>query len=247
MTSAKIKWSLAAAGALAVFYLCLRHIVMVGKPVTFTDYFVLDVAFLPLQVFVVSVIIERLLHEREKRSMLKKLNMVVGAFFGEAGNELLRRLTPLCAELDAMAADLVPGPRWDDHDFDAAIAAVGRLRCSLRPGPAQLDDLRRFLVANRLFILALLQNPNLLEHEAFTNLLWAVTHLTEELTARDDFAALPPTDLAHLGGDLDRAYKLLVREWLAYLRHLRTDYPYIYSLSLRTCPLQPQATAVISE
>ena len=71
MTATKIKWSLAAAGTFAILYLALDHILMVGKPVTFLDYFVLDIAFLPFQVIVVSVFIERLLHEREQRAMIK--------------------------------------------------------------------------------------------------------------------------------------------------------------------------------
>lgn len=247
MTSNRIKWTLSVAASVVIFVLCLRHLFIVGRPVTFFDYFVLDLAFLPLQVIVVSVIIARLLHEREKRAMLKKLNMVIGAFFSEAGNDLLRRLSPLCEELSAPEKDLTPGPRWDDHDFDAAVAAAAKLKCQLRPSPAQFDSLRAFLLSNRVFILALLQNPNLLEHEAFTDLLWAVTHLTEELAARGDLSALPDPDLAHLGGDLDRAYRLLVREWLAYMRHLRTDYPYIYSLSMRTSPLASTSSAVIRE
>ena len=50
----------------------------------------------------------------------------------------------------------------------------------------QLHELREFLLAKRPFILALLQNPSLLEHDTFTDLLWAVCHLTEELECRSD-------------------------------------------------------------
>ena len=110
----------------------------------------------------------------------------------------------------------------------------------------QLESLREFLLRERPFVLGLLQNPNLLEHEAFTDLLWALTHLTEELVARPGFAGLPATDLAHLGNDLSRAFGLLIREWLAYLLHLRDTYPYIYSLALRTNPFDPAASPIVS-
>ena len=53
-------------------------------------YLVGDLAFLPLEVFIVVVVIERLLARREKQVTLQKLNMVVGAFFSEIGNYLLQ-------------------------------------------------------------------------------------------------------------------------------------------------------------
>jgi hypothetical protein len=40
------------------------------------------------------------------------------------------------------------------------------------------------LLSKRDFLVALMENPNLLEHESFTDLLWAVFHLVEELAVR---------------------------------------------------------------
>ena len=41
---------------------------------------------------------------------------------------------------------------------------------------------------------------------------------------------------------MKRAYVLLIREWLDYMSHLRTDYPYLYSLAVRTNPFDPEAS-----
>jgi hypothetical protein len=95
-------------------------------------------------------------------------------------------------------------------------------------------------------MLGLLENPNLLEHDEFTDLLWAVFHLIEELEARSSFAGLSSADLDHLSGDINRAYSLLLREWLTYIRHLKQDYPYLFSLAVRTNPLNPEARAEIT-
>ena len=56
---------------------------------------------------------------------------------------------------------------------------------------SDLVGLKSFLLAKRNFLLGLLENPNLLEHESFSELLWAVFHLTEELASRKDFKNLP--------------------------------------------------------
>jgi hypothetical protein len=90
--------------------------------------------------------------------------------------------------------------------------------------------------------LGLLENPNLLEHESFTELLWAVFHLTEELAFREDVKQLVDTDYDHISGDIKRAYVLLISEWLTYMKHLKNDYPYLFSLSIRTNPFDPDAS-----
>ena len=86
----------------------------------------------------------------------------------------------------------------------------------------------------------------MLEHESFTDLLWAVFHLTEELDNRKDVTQLPDSDYDHLSGDIKRAYSLLISAWLAYMGHLKTDYPYLFSLAVRTNPFDPQASPEVS-
>jgi hypothetical protein len=101
--------------------------------------------------------------------------------------------------------------------------------------------LRDFLAEQRAFMLGLLENPTLLEHERFTDLLWAVFHLQEELCARQALEGLSEPDRAHLAVDFDRAYSALLIQWLEYLIHLRRDYPYLFSFAARTNPWRPDA------
>jgi len=84
------------------------------------------------------------------------------------------------------------------------------------------------------------------EHERFTDLLWAIFHLGEELSARESLEGLPESDLEHLAGDSTRVYSQLASQWIAYAQHLKADYPFLFSLLARTHPLQEQPSAVIS-
>jgi hypothetical protein len=95
-------------------------------------------------------------------------------------------------------------------------------------------------------MISLLANQALLEHETFTDLLWALTHLGEELAARTGLDALPEPDERHLAGDITRAYALLGAEWLSYLEHLQRAYPFLFSLAVRTNPLDPDASPVVT-
>ena len=106
-------------------------------------------------------------------------------------------------------------------------------------------DLRSFLIEKNYFLLRLLENPNLFEHEAFTDLLRAIFHLTEELVARKDFGKLPISDFNHLAGDIKRAYILLVHQWLEYMKYLKNNYPYLFSLAMRTNPFDQEVSPVV--
>jgi voltage-gated potassium channel len=58
---------------------------------------------------------------------------------------------------------------------------------------------------------------------------------------RTDLTNLPQTDQAHLSGDINRAYQQLAMRWLDYMEHLKRDYPYLFSLAVRTNPFDAQA------
>ena len=189
----------------------------------------------------VTVIIHNLLNEREKTSMLNKLNMIIGAFFSEVGTHLLKSFAEFDASSDEIAKEFVLKSEWSGRDFAKARRLFKNYKCQTDVRKGDIEVLKGFLTGKRNFLLRLLENPNLLEHKTFTDLLWAVFHLTEELVHRKDLRVLPETDLKHLTGDIKRAYVLLILEWLAYMNHLKKEYPYLYSLALRTNPFDQKA------
>ena len=208
-------------------------------------YLALDIVFVPIQVLLVTIIIERLLAEREKQALLHKLNMVIGAFFGEVGTRLLRDVNVFIMDSSELASHLGINDQWAGREFKDALNFIEDAKFRVEPSLGHLQAIREFLLSQRGFLLTLLENSNLLEHERFTDLLWAVSHLTEELEARTDFNSLPTPDLAHIQNDIRRAFGLLIREWLHYMQHLKSAYPYIYSLAVRTNPFNPSASPII--
>jgi hypothetical protein len=206
-----------------------------------------DLGFVFIEVLLVTLVLHRLLAVREKRSLLKKMNMVIGAFFSEVGTGLMRRLRAFDRAAGGIYGRLLVDKDWKAADFARMGREAVRYDCAVDCRSAGLVQLKDFLVRKRQFLLGLLENANLLEHESFTNLLWAVFHLTEELENRSDIASLPPCDLDHLAGDIKRAYGHLIAEWLTYMAHLQSDYPYLFSLAVRTNPFDPEASPVIRQ
>ncbi len=211
-----------------------------------TVYYLLqDIAFLPLQVLLVTLILERVLRSMEKQERLNKQNMVIGTFFSQFGVALLKRFSNWDTSIESARNELIVGKTWPDEKFRSLSSRLAGYRGEFQAGNIDFNELKKMMAAERGFLLGLLENQNLLEHEEFTELLWATFHLLEELAYRQDFSRLPESDLDHLVGDMNRAYILLICQWIIYMRHLKKNYPYLFSLALRTNPFDKNATIVV--
>jgi hypothetical protein len=209
-------------------------------------YMIGDIAFVFVEVLLVTLIIHQLLSAREKRARLEKLNMVIGAFFSEIGAGLVTYFSDFDPKLESIKQELIVRPTWSEKEFSALSKRLKSYDYGVEIQKVELEYLRDFLIGKRDFLLRLLENPNLLEHESFTELLRAVFHLTEELQNREDISQLPDSDYEHLAGDIRRAYVLLVQHWLDYMKHLKDNYPYLFSLAMRTNPFDQTASPIIN-
>lgn len=193
----------------------------------------------------IASIAETVLNRRERQERLEKLNMVIGAFFSEVGTPLLRAFADADPNLAGVREACKIAPSWGAQDFAALQSLLKSHPYKVVIGDVDLAGLKGFLVGERRFLLGLLENPMLPEHEAFTSLLWAVFHLADELSHREDLSALPASDLAHLANDMERAYALLAVQWLAYMEHLKAAYPYLFSLAVRLNPFVPNVSPIV--
>ena len=206
-----------------------------------------DIAFLFVQVLLVTLIIDEVLNLREKRALMEKLNMVIGAFFSEVGSRLLGTLAACDPQVEKIRRELIVTGNWTEREFRRVLRRLKGYPYEIDIRGAELTELRELLIAQRGFLLRLLENPSLLEHDSFTGLLMSVFHLTEELAARSDIAAVSGPDRTHIAVDMKRVYGLLAAEWLCYMRHLKNNYPYLFSFAIRTNPFDPEAAPEIRE
>jgi hypothetical protein len=136
---------------------------------------------------------------------------------------------------------------WSEQEFKDVNKSLNKYEYMVEIIKINLSDLRSHLIEKRDFLIRLIENPILFEHESFTGVLRAVFHLTEELQSREDIVNLPPSDYKHLTGDIKRVYGLLVKQWLDYMKHLKSNYPYLFSLAMRTNPFDKEATPIVRE
>jgi hypothetical protein len=234
-----------------LFLLILSALIFLMHYAIFRDahhiliYLVGDIAFLPIEVLLVSVILHRLLSYMERRNRLEKLNMMISVFFVKMGTSLLTYLSDLDLELESIRSSFVVKESWSDKEFSQLIKSLEGYSYKIDMEKVDLEYIRDFLGKEREFLIRLVENPILLEHESFTDLLLAISHLTEELAARPSLKDLPASDLAHLQGDIKRAYSMLVRAGIDYMKYLRVNYPYLFSLAMRTNPFDQTASPIV--
>ncbi len=243
----KVKWQLILGVALILTsaLLYVLHFIIFKDMHHIFIYLLGDIAFVPIEVFLVTVIIHRVLGDREKKALLTKLNMVIGVFFSEVGTKLLTYLSDLDANCKILIKHLSQVDRWTERDFRDINKKFKSYKSEININEGNLKNLKNFLVKKRGFLLRLLENPNLLEHESFTDLLWAVFHLTDELEERKGFENIPDEDYEHLIRDTKRAYSALIYEWVSYMNHLKNNYPYLFSMAIRTNPFDLEASPII--
>lgn len=190
--------------------------------------------------------IESMIDERERKTRIEKLNMIIGIFFSEVGIKILKKMSEHDPSIEEIRSALIVSNNWSDAEFARARQVLENHSYNLDSCSVSLVDLHSLLMHHKGFLLAMLENPQLIEHDSFTPLLQALYHLAEEMMARETLTGLPPADCAHLSGDLNRVYRLLIIEWLTYMQYLKHNYPYLFSLAMRQNPFDKNASVIVS-
>ena len=188
---------------------------------------------------------ELLMVKRETTTRMKKVNMVLGTFFSEIGYRLIDLFSQQDKNLAVLRPTLLMDMEWGKKEFKNAKNALTTHAYDLSVDPNQLNGFCDFLMGKRQFLIDLLENPVLIENEGFSETLLALFHLMDELNSRENFESLPESDIQHLSGDFNRAYKRLALQWLDYLEHLKEQYAYLFSLAARKNPFNPDANPIV--
>ena len=194
---------------------------------------------------VVANATEMIVNRREKQNRLEKTNVIKGTFFSETGTHLLKLFTSFDPEIQSIGEDLKVSGSWKQKEFSAARKNLEAYSFSVDIHSGNLVALSEFLENKGDSLMRHLENPALMEHGPFSDLLHSIIHLRDEFIYRDDLSQLPDSDYKHLGKDIQRVYLRLVYQWLDYMEYLKSNYPYLFHLAVRINPFNPDASAIV--
>lgn len=214
----------------SIHYMFFRDIKYIGEDL------IAQLAYLPIYVFLTTIVIDRLLNRREKSERLRRLNTIIGVFFSEMGKELIKHFIKFDVNFGKIKDQFSADIQWTEEKCIRVKVLLKNHICKIDSRVEHIEELSIFLSGKRKFLIELMGNPNLMENEEFTELLIAVFHVAEELQCRNDIQCLPDEDYKHLSNDIERAYLRLINQWIAYMGHLKKEYPFLYSFAMRTNP-----------
>ena len=244
----KVKFSIVMVLLIIIIY--GSNYLVLGDAEHIISYIWTHLGFIPVDILIVAFLLDEIIEKKEKEAMLEKLDMLMSTFFSEVGNELISQLST-ANKYKASTENLKAIKNWDESDFDNKLAELKdasldfQVDISAEEREEFLENLRTLLAGKREFIINMINNPNLLEKEEFTELVNAILHLDEELEHRKDLALVTDTDFGHLNGDMKRVYDKLVHEWVYYLKYLYKNYPYMIALVVRTNPFDEDADVYV--
>lgn len=213
-------------------------------------YIWLHLGFIPLDLLLLSLIFEEVLSKKEKQTLHEKLDLIVGSFFSEMGNELISLISDINQN---EIPSLKQIKYWDLEDYDKSLKTLKENDIKIKINLNEeekiifLTNLREFLINEKDFLISLINNPNILEKEEFSDLILATFHLCEELEFREDLSQVNKPDFIHLTEDMNRVYNCLIYEWVRYLKHLKKNHPYMISLAIRTNPFDKESSIYVSD
>jgi voltage-gated potassium channel len=198
-------------------------------------------AFLTLLTSLAQWLIQR----RQLSLHRHRLNMLIGVFYTEVGNNLLHTFSRFDPNISKLRKDFMVTPQWSAAEFQQLKKRLNAYKHNIDPASLDLEEIRGYLQEKGDLLVHQLENPDLVENETYAELLWAVVHLRDELAARKTLKGLPETDVEHLVVDVERAYRLLTQQWINYMQYLKNRYPFLFSLALRTNPFVENPSAIV--
>lgn len=194
---------------------------------------------------IITNITQILIQRGQNRIRTRNLNTIIGVFFSEIGYELLRLFSEYDPDIEKIRQQCLVDQSCTESGFNSLRKTLNKYEYKIDPDLLKIGELTEFLRQRGDILLRQIENPNLIEHEDFTELLWAVIHLRDELISRKSPENLSKTDREHLANDTKRAYDRLAKRWADHLRHLKRSYPYLFSLAVRTNPFSTNPAAEV--
>ena len=206
--------------------LYLLQVLIFRDPRTTEFYIFQDFAFLPISIAVATLAVNALMADREKRDKIAHTSMLRSQFFTGVGVPMLRVLSDCCKFEGGL-------PVLSEKDASPKARALAKdkieaLSLSVHLDKTAYDRVRSLLEQSRTELLILGSNPDLMEAECFTQLLWGIFHLLDEYRLRGSWENLEAEDISHLEEDFARVLRLILINNIDNAAYLRTHFPNFY-------------------
>ncbi|WP_244832905.1 hypothetical protein [Clostridium sp. BJN0001] len=168
-----------------------------------------DIAFIPLDVFFTSIILDKLIEKREKKHIIESNTKLIGVFFAEVGNSLISLFNKYNKEsIKSSSCSLSL-----DDEFKSIKQYIEICEFKITLKSELINKLYDMLDENKYLLLILSSSSNVILDESFLEMIITFLHLQGEIRDADK--------LDNLQRDIDSSYKKLCLEWVKYMEGIK--------------------------
>ncbi len=177
-------------------------------------FFVHDLAFLPLEVILVSLGLDRLIESTHENEVKSKMSIIETLFFNESGSHILRYLIRFDPNAERLSAMLDLNMEWRSSQYAAAERQLKLYPFELDTEKLDFYGIHYHLNERMDFYRNILENPAMTQSNQFTEMVMNIYLLGEELEDRTDLYDLSAEDRRFLGDLVRQIYRELTEYWL---------------------------------
>ncbi|MGN8773192.1 hypothetical protein [Candidatus Weimeria sp. HCP3S3_B5] len=193
-------------------------------------YFLQDMAFMPITIAIATIVVGEIISLREKRERLEKTQMLTSSFFTGIGAYLLKEIIRM-TDTDQFITEVVRGSSYDKRQEKEILDRIRKMDLTVHIDREGYDRIRQIIRENQTNIFIIASNPLVIEHEAFTDMLWGIFHLMDEYRLRGDWDDLSAQDIEHFDQDFERILRAMLINWVRDVRYLRENFPDFYAVA----------------
>jgi sensor histidine kinase YesM len=108
-----------------------------------------DLAFVPVQVLLVMLILDKLLQKKEKESLMNKMNMMIGVFFNEVGTDLISFFIETEKNITSLRKEIIIDSAWNTKTFESGKKFFKSYNSDLEINQDLLMRMKEYLLKHR--------------------------------------------------------------------------------------------------
>lgn len=199
--------------------------IIVFHDVHTTGFYILqDLAFVPISFAITTIVVGQIMDDRQKVESAQKTRMLTSTFFTGLGSQLFEEISKV-ATMDISPNDLLCE---DEKKIPEQLKRIDEESIQIQINKEVFEQIEQLIQAEKMELIELASNPLLLEQECFTQLLWGLFHLLDEFRLRGIYDQLTEADIAHYNSDIEKIFRLLLKNWVKNSFFVHVNYPNFY-------------------
>lgn len=197
----------------------------------------------PFNMFLTGVLFNYILNRKEQSSEREKTNMLIGIFYSEVGNELLRLFLEADMYVEYFRSKFMIKKTWTEADYKKLLLQSDSIEHSINIENIDLSKLREKLANVTGLSIDLLTSTSLQNKDDFNIIVNNVFFLKGELDDRMEGRELDEHEKVHIQKIVNELYLRLIKMWVSHMYYRQSSNEQLFIKALIKSPFDNRSRA----